>query len=144
APAAPAPNWAGTGRFRPLPFGAVANTSAAGPMYLASQADKFVFDAWGRQTVMGVPFTLPDPFDARDTIITLHSPLSELCQSKPRSAQLPVRAKVKTLHVLSGVSAFGWPWGGFPGQPETGTPKGVTTVVVRLHYEDGKTEDHEW
>jgi hypothetical protein len=38
----------------------------------------------------------------------------------------------KAIHLLSGVSGWGFPGG----------EKGSVTLIVRLHYQDGKTEDH--
>jgi hypothetical protein len=145
APAVAGPTApAGVGRFRPIPFGAAANTPATGPMFLGADTDKFLFSSWGTQTVHGVPFTVPDPNDTSPSIIVFQSPHGKASEDKPRTAQLPVRAKVKTFHFLSGISAWGWPWGGYPGRPETATPQGTVTLVVRLHYADGMTEDHEW
>jgi hypothetical protein len=38
----------------------------------------------------------------------------------------------KTIHLLSGVSGWGFPYG----------KKGTVSLIVRLHYADGKKEDH--
>jgi hypothetical protein len=46
---------------------------------------------------------------------------------------LPVNAKTKTVHLLSGVSGWGHPFG----------REGSVSLIVRLHYADGTTEDHE-
>src|SRR5262249_34092627 len=40
----------------------------------------------------------------------------------------------KAIHLLSGVSGWGYPYG---------NTKGSVVMIVRLHYADGKTEDHE-
>ena len=39
----------------------------------------------------------------------------------------------KAVHFLSGVSGWGYPY----------SEKGSVSMTVRLHYEDGKTEDHD-
>ena len=44
---------------------------------------------------------------------------------------MPCNAPAKAVHLLSGVSGWGFPLG----------EKGSTSLVVRLHYEGGKTED---
>src|SRR5262249_12389228 len=46
---------------------------------------------------------------------------------------LPCNAPAKAIHLLSGISGWGYPY----------SEKGTVSVIVRLHYEDGKTEDHE-
>ena len=51
----------------------------------------------------------------------------------PRSVSLPCNSPAKAIHLLSGVSGWGYPGG----------TKGSVSLIVRLHYEDGKTEDHE-
>src|SRR5262249_1558734 len=45
---------------------------------------------------------------------------------------LPCNAPAKAIHLLSGVSGWGYPY----------SPKGTVSLIVRLHYADGKTEDH--
>ena len=40
-------------------------------------------------------------------------------------------APAKAIHLLSGISGWGFPY----------SEKGAVCVIVRLHYEDGKTED---
>jgi hypothetical protein len=45
---------------------------------------------------------------------------------------LPVNTAVKTVHLLGGVAGWGSPFG----------EKGSTSLIVRLHYKDGKSEDH--
>ena len=48
------------------------------------------------------------------------------------SVSVPCNAPAKAIHLLSGVSGWGYPLG----------EKGSVTMIVRLHYADGKTEDH--
>ena len=50
----------------------------------------------------------------------------------PKSVSLPCNAPAKAIHLLSGVSGWGYPYG----------EKGSVSMIVRLHYADGKTEDH--
>lgn len=51
----------------------------------------------------------------------------------PRSVSLTCNATAKAIHFLGGISGWGYPYG----------PKGTVTMIVRLHYKDGKSEDHE-
>jgi hypothetical protein len=51
----------------------------------------------------------------------------------PKSVTLPCNQPAKAIHFLSGVSGWGSPIG----------EEGSVTMIVRLKYEDGSTEDHE-
>ena len=53
----------------------------------------------------------------------------------PRSVELPCNTPVKAIHFLSGVSGWGYTGGA--------DPRRTVSMVVRLHYADGTTEDHE-
>jgi hypothetical protein len=50
----------------------------------------------------------------------------------PKSVSVPCNAPAKAIHLLSGVSGWGHPY----------SRKGSTSLIVRLHYADGKSEDH--
>jgi hypothetical protein len=50
----------------------------------------------------------------------------------PRSVSLPCNSSAKAIHLLSGVSGWGYPY----------SEKGPISLIVRLHYEDGASEDH--
>ena len=50
----------------------------------------------------------------------------------PRSVELPCNAPARAIHLLSGVSGWGYPCGA----------KGSVSMIVRLHYADGSIEDH--
>jgi len=45
---------------------------------------------------------------------------------------LPCNSSATEIHLRSGVSGWGFPYG----------EKGSVSLIVRLHYADGKTEDH--
>ena len=51
----------------------------------------------------------------------------------PKRVTLPCNTSAKAIHFLSGVSGWGFPIG----------RKGSVSMIVRLHYQDGSTEDHE-
>ena len=50
----------------------------------------------------------------------------------PRSVELTCHASARAIHLLSGVSGWGYPYGA----------KGTVSMIVRLHYADGSVEDH--
>lgn len=138
------PEPAVANRFQTLSLREAANTPVNGPMYSNTSSDRYLFERSGVQNVLDIPFDLPNPNGTENAIVNLYSPLSVTSSKLPRSARVTVGGPVQVFHVLSGVSAWGWPWGGFPGKPETGTPKGITTVTFRIHYTDGQAEDHAW
>ncbi len=65
--------------------------------------------------------------------ILLHGPQGTLPPKMPKSVSLPCNAPAQAIHLLSGVSGWGFPYG----------EKDSVTMIVRLHYADGSTEDHE-
>src|SRR5262249_26701906 len=50
----------------------------------------------------------------------------------PKSVSLPCNVPVKAIHMLSGVSGWGYP----------ATEEETVSLIVRVHYADGATEDH--
>ena len=81
-----------------------------------------------------MPFALVDPQGDRcRTPIMLHGPIGTIPPKMPKSVSLPCNTPAKAIHLLSGVSGWGFPYG----------REGTVSMIVRLHYEDGKTEDHE-
>jgi hypothetical protein len=50
----------------------------------------------------------------------------------PKAVRLPCGVPAKAIHFLSGVSGWGYPFG----------EKGSVSLIVRLHYGDGKVEEH--
>ena len=66
-------------------------------------------------------------------VVLLYGPQGKLPPQMPdRSSSLQRRAGA--IHFLSGVSGWGYPYG----------EKGSVSMIVRLHYADGSTEDHRW
>jgi hypothetical protein len=51
----------------------------------------------------------------------------------PKAVSLPCNAPVKAIHFLSGISGWG------AQQP---TKNGSVSMIVRVHYANGQTEDH--
>jgi putative heme-binding domain-containing protein len=124
------------GRYLPLPLDRVATAvSTRGMFYSESAAaERLIFDDWKPKTFAGVPFVLGDPEGERTpNVVLLYGPQGYLPPKMPRSVKLPCNTPVKAVHLLSGVSGWGFPY----------SERGSVSLVVRLHYEGGATEDHE-
>jgi hypothetical protein len=65
-------------------------------------------------------------------VVLLYGPEGYQAPKMPKSVTLPCNAPVKAVHLLSGISGWGYPY----------SEQGTTSMTVRLHYADGKTEDH--
>lgn len=123
------------GKYLPVPLDKVATiVSTKGMFYSeASEGERMVFADWAPKTFEGVPFILVDPqVDRVPNVVMLNSTLGAVASKMPKSVSVPVNAPARTIHLLSGVSGWGFPYG----------PKGSTSLIVRLKYDDGKTEDH--
>ncbi|MGH7200063.1 MAG: PVC-type heme-binding CxxCH protein, partial [Planctomycetaceae bacterium] len=123
------------GRYIPLDLRKAATIVSTRPMFYGqSSIERLVFDDWSPKTVEDVPFQLVDPRGDRvANVIMLHSPNGTHPPTMPKSVSLSVNAPAEAIHFLSGVS--GW---GAKGPRENGT----VSLIVRLHYRDGATEDH--
>ena len=86
-----------------------------------------------RSRCRGVPFQLVDPQGERvPNVILLYGKNGAIPPTMPKSVKLPVNTSAKAIHLLSGVGGWCYPY-----------TKGGVAMIVRLHYADGKTEDHE-
>jgi putative heme-binding domain-containing protein len=124
------------GKFVPVPLDKVATAvSTKGMFYDRDDAvERLVFSDWGPKTFAGVPFSLVDPQGATvPNVVMLHGPEGYLPPKMPQSVSLPFGAAAKALHILGGVSGWGWP----------ASKKGSTSMTVRLTYEDGTKEAHD-
>jgi uncharacterized protein len=123
------------GKFLPLPLGSVATAVSTRGMFYREDAlvERLVFDDWSPKTVHGVPFTLVDPHGDRvPNVVLLYGPEGAFPPRMPKSVTLPCNTSARALHFLSGVSGWGYPYG----------QRGTVSLIVRLVYEDGKTEDY--
>jgi putative heme-binding domain-containing protein len=124
------------GKYLPIPLDKAATVVTTKGMFYNedAQGERLVFSDWSPKTFNGVPFLLIDPRgDKLNNAILLYGPNGYLAPKMPRSVTLPCNAPAKTIHILGGISGWGFPY----------TQKGSVTMIVRLHYADGKTEDHE-
>jgi putative heme-binding domain-containing protein len=123
------------GKFLPLPLDKAATAVSTRGMFYSetAEAERLIFDDWSVKTVAGVPFCLIDPRGDRvKNAVLLYGPAGAVSRAMPKSASVPCNAPLKALHLLGGVSGWGWPLG----------EKGSVSLIVRLHYADGKIEDH--
>lgn len=123
------------GKFLPIPLDKAATAvSTLGLFYKKeSTVERLIFDDWKPKTFEGVPFLLVDPQGDRvPNIVLLHSKNGYLPPKMPKTVSLPCNAPAKAIHLLSGVGGWSFP----------ASPAGSTSLVVRLHYADGATEDH--
>ena len=125
------------GKYFALDLRKAATVNTTQPMLSDSPADnaRIRFDDWGLKVVEGVPFALVDPQGDRvPNAVMLRGGMRGMPLGKlPTSVSLPVNASAKAIHLLGGVSAFGHPGG----------QAGSVSLIVRIQYEDGSTEDHD-
>jgi putative heme-binding domain-containing protein len=124
------------GKYFPLPLDKVATVVSTKDMLFdrGGTAERLVFPDWKPKTHNGVPFVLVDPQgDKVKNAVMLNGPNGVLPPQMPKAVTLPFNGKVKAVHLLSGVG--GW-------NAQAPRPDGPVSMVVRLHYSDGQTEDH--
>jgi putative membrane-bound dehydrogenase-like protein len=122
-------------QFVPLDIRRVATISSVGNMFHSPGAEyeRLMFDEWGAKSFEGVPFYPTDPQGGRiRNVIMLHGDLGSVAPKMPESVELPCGIRAKAVHLLSGVSGWGYP----------ASSAGTVSMIVRLHYADNTTEDH--
>ena len=98
-----------------------------------SQNHRLIFDDWSPKEFEGVPFHLIDPVGQKHpNAILLHGPRGKFAPRMPKSVRVPCHTAARAIHFLGGVSSWGYPT----------TPPGSVSMIVRLHYQGGPTEDH--
>jgi putative membrane-bound dehydrogenase-like protein len=123
------------GKYLPLPLGKAATvTSVRGMFYNEDNTvERLIFNDWSPKNVHGIPFNLVDPLGGRvPNVILLYGPEGRIPPKMPKQVIVPCNTAAKAIHLLSGVSGWGFPYG----------EKGSVSLILRIHYEDGKTEDH--
>jgi putative heme-binding domain-containing protein len=123
------------GKYLPLPLDKVATAVSTRGMFYNENAEveRLIFDDWKPKTFEGVPFVLVDPQGDRvPNVVLMYGPEGKLPPKMPKSVSLTCNAPAKAIHLLSGASGWGYPY----------SEKGSVSLIVRLHYEDGQTEDH--
>jgi putative membrane-bound dehydrogenase-like protein len=123
------------GKYLPLPLDNVATAVSTRGMFYSEEApvERLIFKDWSPKTFQGVPFQLVDPRGGRaPNVVLLYGPEGRIPPRMPKTVAVPCNAPAKGIHLLSGVSGWGYPY----------SDKGSVSLIVRLHYDDGKTEDH--
>lgn len=124
------------GRFVPVPLAGIATAVSDRPLFSNDRngPDQMIFDDWGPKVFEGVPFQLIDPNDGkRANMIMLNGPQGVVPPKMPREVTLPCNMPVKAIHMLGGVSGWGYPY----------ADEKTASVIVRLNYQDGEVEEHE-
>lgn len=122
------------GKYLPLGLEKVATAVSTKGMFYdaASESERLVFPDWEPKTFSDVPFHLVDPRgDKAANVILLNGPNGYLPPKMPKSVSLPLGAPAKAIHLLSGVSGWGYPY----------SQNRTVSLIVRLHYAGGATED---
>ncbi|XZE46749.1 PVC-type heme-binding CxxCH protein [Pirellulaceae bacterium SH467] len=124
------------GKYVPLAIDTVATSITTKGMFFdeAGMAERLVFRDWGVKTFKEVPFTLVDPQrGTKPNAIMLHGPYGNMAPKMPKRVELPCKTSAVAIHMLSGIGGWSYP----------ASAKGSKSLIVRLTYEDGKTEDHD-
>lgn len=125
------------GKYVPLPLDRVATVVSTKDMFFdrGGTAERLIFPDWKPKVFEGVPFVLVDPQkDTVKNVVMLYGPQGVVPPQMPRRVTLPYSGKAKAIHLLSGIG--GW-------AAQRPMPNGTVSLIVRLHYADGSTEDHE-
>lgn len=122
-------------QFIPLGLENVANAVSTQGMFVRRDNDRerLVLPQWGLLTFDGVPFMLIDPQGTKvKNAIMLNGPLGPFAPEMPATVSIRCRMSARTIHLLGGVA--GW---------ASQTPReGEVSMIVRLRYADGQSEDH--
>jgi putative membrane-bound dehydrogenase-like protein len=125
------------GQYLPLDLRKAATIVSTKGMFYDkdAEAERLIFPDWSAKTFEGVPFLLVDPQGDRvPNAIMLYGPQGAFPPRMPKSVSLPCHSPAKAIHFLSGVSGWG---------AQNGQVRPTVSMIVRLKYADGTTEDHE-
>ncbi len=124
------------GKYLPLPVENVATVISTEPMFSDgpnNSSDRIVLPEWKPVIVGPIPFVVVDPMGGkRANAILLNGPNGRLPPRMPKSVTLPCNTAIKRVHLLGGISGWGFPY----------EQRKSTSMIVRLHFVDGTTEDH--
>jgi uncharacterized protein len=126
---------ASKGKYVPLPIDKVATSTTTKGMFFDEKgtAERLVFANWSPKTFKDVPFLLVDPQGDRvPNAIMLYGPNGNMAPTMPKQIELTCQTSAAAIHMLSGVGGWSFP----------ATEKGTVSMIVRLHYANGKQEDH--
>ena len=125
------------GKYLPLPLEKAATVVSTKDMFFdaGGTAERLIFPDWKPKTFKGVPFILVDPLgETVKNAVMLYGPQGKVPPTMPKSVSLPCNSKAKAIHLLSGVG--GW-------NAQAPRENGPVSMIVKLTYDDGTTEEHE-
>lgn len=123
------------GKYVPLAIDTVATSITTKGMFFDDEGrvERLVFKDWGAKTFKDIPFNLVDPQNGtKPNAIMLNGPFGVKAPKMPKQVELPCRTSAVAIHMLSGIAGWGYP----------AAEKGTTSMIVRLTYANGQTEDH--
>ncbi|OWK38016.1 PVC-type heme-binding CxxCH protein [Fimbriiglobus ruber] len=126
------------GKYVSIPLDKVATVVSTLGMFFEPDGDveRLILRDWAPRTVNSVPFYLVDPQGARiKNMVLLYGPQGKVPPKMPKSVTVPCNTAAKAIHLLSGV-------GGWNALQPSKDGSGSVSMIVRLHYADGTTEDH--
>ncbi len=135
SPLSPSLNPTDAAFFHTIELTNAANTTTSKGMFNQEEnlTETLIFNDWGPKTVENVPFKLIDPQGGqKPNALMLHGTSGILAPRKPRSIKVSLNTTAKAIHLLSGVGGYCYP----------STREPVTTMVAKLKYADGQTEEH--
>lgn len=124
------------GKYVPVPFDRYATAISTKGLFGGGDKgpDRMVFSDWKPKMIGETPFLLTDPMgQTKPNIILLNGPNGPLPPKMPKSVKLPCNTAAKSIHILGGVGGWNFPF----------DRKETVSMIVRLHYADGESEDHE-
>lgn len=124
------------GKYLPLPLDKAATIVTTKGMFYSETADeqRIVLADWKPRLVGEVPFSLIDPQGDRvKNAVLLYSREGRIPPTMPKSVKVPCNTAAKSIHLLGGIGGWAFPF----------SNEKTVSMIVRLHYADGATEDHE-
>lgn len=122
------------GSFQPLDFREAATIASDQGMFNGGDG-RYVIPGWTTQVFKGVPFNIADPQEGTvKNVILLHGPQGAVSKTMPKRTSANVGTPARAIHLLSGMSGWGHPYDRRPS----------TSMLVRVHYEDGSEEVSEF
>ena len=123
------------GQFVPVSLRKIATICSDTPMFIGNgDAEKLIFENWDSKTFKGVPFQLINPQNGTvPNAIELFGPLGNISRKMPKTVEFPCIGRMKAIHMLGGVGGWSFPYS----RDES------VSMIVRIKYGDGKSEDHQ-
>lgn len=124
------------GKYVPIPLDRYATAISTKGLFHDGDngPDRMIFPDWTPKFFKETPFLLTDPQgQSRPNIILLNGPNGSLPPKMPTSVSLPCNTNAKSIHLLSGVGGWSFPF----------DRNRTVSMIVRLNYDDETSEDHE-